>query len=360
MRSYILALMALVIVILLAINGCADNPPCRDYEGNGEENKQCEVPISDENDDKDDNNAKEPVVEDNRGPFEPNEAGQVMILMYHRFGETEGEWQRTWDNFKSDIERLYDEGYRLVSIKDYLNNTIDLPAGYSPVILTFDDGYNNQFDIKKEGDQWELEHQTAVGIMHDFYQQHPDFGLEGVFYVNSQPFSGGSWKEACQYLVNVLGMDIGNHTRTHINLSKHTPERIAEEVGGLVLDFSEVLPEYQIDSLALPYGVSQPGAVSLSGQYQGIDYDNKGVLLVGANPAPATITKEYNPLRIPRIRGDEENLAKWLEYFNEHPHLRYVSDGDPDVITIPMDMLDSLSEDTLQDEALKLYDRGIN
>ncbi len=296
---------------------------------------------------------------ENQTGLKPNEAGQVMVLMYHRFGDTEGTWQRTWENFRRDLETLYEEGYRLISIKDYLNNTIDLPAGYSPVILTFDDGYSNQFSVVKDGDEWQLNMQTAVGIMYEFYLENPDFGLEGIFYVNSQPFNGGNWEEAVKFLVNELGMDIGNHTRTHINLSKNTPERIQQEVGGLVKDFKEVLPDYEVDSLALPFGANPPQGVSLSGEYDGIKYENRGVLLVGANPAPAPIAKKYNPLKIPRIRADEENLYKWLNYFKENPHLRYVSDGDPDIIKVPSDMVESISEEALKDSRVKVYDRDL-
>lgn len=287
----------------------------------------------------------------------PNEAGQVMVLMYHRFGDTESTWQRTWDNFHLDLERLYAEGYRLISIKDYLDNKIDLPAGYSPVILAFDDGYSNQFNIEKVGDEWSLKQQTAVGIMYDFYQDNPDFGLEGIFYVNSQPFSGGNWKVAVQYLVNDLGMDIGNHTRTHINMQQHGPNKIIEELGGLVKDFQEVLPEYEIDSLALPFGVYPSSPETLSGEYDGVKYENRGVLLVGSNPALSPIAKKYNPLRIPRIRGDEENFTKWLTYFKENPHLRYVSDGDLEKLTIPSDMIDILSPEVFKDKRLQVYYR---
>ncbi|MEW6625041.1 MAG: polysaccharide deacetylase family protein [Bacillota bacterium] len=292
------------------------------------------------------------------GPLPPNEAGQVMVLMYHGFSDKESTWVRTWENFRRDLERLYEVGYRLVSMKDYLNNTIDLPAGYSPVILTFDDAYASQFDIEKQDSgSWSLKPQTAVGIMYDFYQEYPDFGLEGIFYINSYPFNSRHWREAVAFLVNELGMDVGNHTRTHINMSKHTSAKIQEEVGGLVLDIKEVLPDYEMDSLALPFGVSPPKGVSLSGEYKGIKYENRGVLLVGANPALAPIAKGYNPLRIPRIRGDEENITKWLNYFEENPHLRYVSDGNPERITIPEDMADRVRPEVLEDERIYLYNR---
>ncbi|MFO8060018.1 MAG: hypothetical protein R6U70_05120, partial [Bacillota bacterium] len=76
----------------------------------------------------------------------PNELGSVMILMYHDLGEGEGEgeWRRSRENFRRDLEYLWENGYRPVSLSDYLSGEIDLPEGMSPVILTFDDGLSSQ------------------------------------------------------------------------------------------------------------------------------------------------------------------------------------------------------------------------
>jgi peptidoglycan/xylan/chitin deacetylase (PgdA/CDA1 family) len=301
---------------------------------------------------------KEQVGQDNQGYLlEPNETGQVMVLMYHRLGDKEDTWVRTWDNFRRDLEALYEEGYRLISFKDYLDNNIDLPAGYSPVILTFDDGHKSQFDIEKVDDKWVLKEQTAAGILYNFYQENPDFGLEATFYVNSRPFNYQYWQEALQYLVYELGMDIGNHTQTHINMKQTSAQKIAEEVGGLVKEFSEVIPDYEIDSIALPFGIYPPDGIDLTGTYDGIEYKNRGILLVGSNPAPSPIAKKYNPLKIPRVRADEENLYKWLEYFKKNPHLRYVSDGDPDTISIPSDMIKEVKTEVFEDSGVKVYYR---
>ena len=46
-----------------------------------------------------------------------------MILMYHGIGEEESEWVRTAENFKRFIYS-YEKGYRLISLRDYINNNI--------------------------------------------------------------------------------------------------------------------------------------------------------------------------------------------------------------------------------------------
>lgn len=259
--------------------------------------------------------------------LQPNEKGSIMILMYHQIGDEEGTWTRTRENFLSDLELLYDKGYRLVSLRDYLDDNMDTPLGTTPVVLTFDDGSPGQFDFKETQEGLQVDPESAVGIMSDFYEEHPDFGLEAAFYVNWKPFNKEYWQEALQK-IDELGMDIGNHTLNHINLQYAPKEEYPREIGGLAAHVQEALPGYQIDTLALPYG-GYPSCLesALKGEFQGKEYKNRALLLVGANPAPSPLDADFDPLKIPRIRADEENLTKWIEYFESNPEKRYVSSG---------------------------------
>ena len=47
--------------------------------------------------------AKDPKSEIDLG-LKPNEAGKIMVLMYHNIGEPEAEWVRTPANFRKDLE----------------------------------------------------------------------------------------------------------------------------------------------------------------------------------------------------------------------------------------------------------------
>ena len=44
-----------------------------------------------------------------------NELGRVMILEYHKIDLPEERWTRTPDNFRRDLQRLWERGYRLVA-----------------------------------------------------------------------------------------------------------------------------------------------------------------------------------------------------------------------------------------------------
>jgi len=69
-------------------------------------------------------------------------------------------------------------------MSDYLNNNISVPAGCIPIIFTFDDGTSGQFNLVEENGTLKVNKKSAVGIMEEFYEKHPDFGLKGTFYVN--------------------------------------------------------------------------------------------------------------------------------------------------------------------------------
>ena len=58
----------------------------------------------------------------------PNELGRVMILEYHKIDQPENRWTRTPENFRRDLQRLWERGYRLVALDDFLDGKIALPA----------------------------------------------------------------------------------------------------------------------------------------------------------------------------------------------------------------------------------------
>ncbi len=118
----------------------------------------------------------------------------------------------------------------------------------------------------------------------------------------------------------------------------------------------EDLPDYEVRSLALPYGASPQERMSLlEGQYQGHTYRNDGILLVGAEPAPAPNRLEYDPYRLPRIRADGKELEKWLTYFANNPGERYISDGDPDIISVPANKEGLVDKENLDGKKLRIY-----
>ncbi len=274
------------------------------------------------------------------GPLPPNEAGRIMILEYHRFGPEEGRWTRTPANFRRDLEDLYRRGYRPVNMIDVVEGRLDLPRGYSPVVLTFDDGSAGQFRLIEKDGRREVDPDSAVGVLLAFHREHPDWPLRATFYVNDVPFEDpATWQEKVR-LLRQWGMEVGNHTLTHADLSRLDTAATAREIGGLELLLAQADPELHTATLALPFG-ARPAApqAARTGTFQGRSYALKAFLLVGAGPAPSPHDPAFDPYRLPRIQvvdpaiEPRSTFAFWLRYFDDHPEQRYVSDGDPSRIT---------------------------
>ncbi|PKM79998.1 MAG: polysaccharide deacetylase [Firmicutes bacterium HGW-Firmicutes-13] len=292
----------------------------------------------------------------------PNELGEVMILMYHQIGEPEGEWTRTPENFRRDLEELYCRGYRLVSLLDFVQGEIDLPPGKTPVILTFDDGSRGQFNYLDGENGPELDPNSAVGILEDFYREYPDFGRAATFYIYYPlPFRQKDYIQKKLEFLRDNGYEIGNHSYTHANLSKISPADAIKELALNAGKTSEILPGYQVQSLALPYGAFPKDRILLAaGGYEGFVYRNEAVLLVGYRPAASPFSTNFDYQRLPRVRASETKvegvgLYDWLKYFEVYPERRYISDGNLDLITIPEEYEYRLKLESVGEREVRTY-----
>jgi peptidoglycan/xylan/chitin deacetylase (PgdA/CDA1 family) len=291
-----------------------------------------------------------------------NELGAAMVLEYHKIAE-EGRWSRTPENFRADLELLYEEGYRCISLKDYVTNNIDIEPGMTPVILTFDDSDPSQFRYIEQDGQTVIDPRCAVGVMEQFDRDYPDFNITATFYVLPNLFSQ---EEYIQQKLNFLvdnGYDIGNHTVNHPSLGDLDDQKVLEELTGNIELVQEYLPGYEEASIALPNG-SEPKNPSLltTGSYDGIDVNFQASLLVGANPAPAPCDSSFDPLRLPRVQALDPSLdtgdcgiCAWIQYFMENPERRYCSDGNPYVVTVPKHMAERVDQSKLGDKELRTY-----
>ena len=89
-----------------------------------------------------------------------NELGSVPIMMYHgivnmKSSETnyiggnvdKDGYTRTTEAFINDLEYYYQNNYRMIRLEDYINGEIKTEYGKSPIILTFDDGNENNIKV---------------------------------------------------------------------------------------------------------------------------------------------------------------------------------------------------------------------
>lgn len=267
----------------------------------------------------------------------PNLRGEAMILVYHRFGDTDHRWTRAWSSFDRDLAHLYADGYRPITLHQYVTGDFVLPAGTSPVVITFDDSSDNQLKFTPDG---KLDPNCAVAHWLAFAHTHPDFPMHGVFFLNSGynhklTFEQPQFARQKVQMILQLGGEIGNHTLTHANL-KTQGSIAAREIALGQYDINELLPGYRIHSFALPFGIyPNPQNLSWQGEWTNpksgapheVQWSYDAVVKVGAGPAKSPFVKGFDPLHLPRIQAFDPEIDRWLAYFEKHPERRLVSDG---------------------------------
>jgi peptidoglycan/xylan/chitin deacetylase (PgdA/CDA1 family)/predicted small lipoprotein YifL len=305
----------------------------------------------------------------------PNEAGAVMVIMYHRFiaDEKESDLNRRPETFKKDLETLHAKNYYPVNAIDLVTNNMDVPAGKTPVVITFDDALPTQFRVIEKDGEAKIDPNCAVGIMENFSKKHPgEWPMRATFFVlpkegrNAEPFGQAeSIADKFEYLVK-KGYEVANHTSTHSSLRGMDVKKIQWELATAHKDIKAINEGAAMETLALPYGKmprkEDAKKALLSGSDGGISYEHKAVFLAAWRPVMSPLTKAdkkfieggsiavFETIGLERVTPDARNakspgtLEYWLAYFDKNPNLRYVSDGDAKVAAIPESLKNAVDE----------------
>jgi hypothetical protein len=271
-----------------------------------------------------------------------NELGSIMILEYHRIGEPEGRWTRSPARLRRDLEQLREAGYRPVALNALITGSIDLPTGTSPVVLTFEDSSPGQFRYVERQGRPTVDPDCAVGVLEAFARLHPDFEPRATFFVlpaAAEPnrLFGQPEHEASKlrYLVS-RGFELGNHTLWHADLSKYPETVVRSQLALAQQRIDRIVPGYRLRALSLPMG-NYPRQIewAIRGQAAGVGYEHDAILKIGGGAAPSPFSTRFDPYRLPRIQSVGSAVDDWLRYFERHPGARFVSDGDPQTVTVP-------------------------
>ncbi|MBI2941216.1 MAG: polysaccharide deacetylase family protein [Chloroflexi bacterium] len=273
----------------------------------------------------------------------PNELGDLMVLEYHVIGDEELRWTRTREHFRQDLDYLHRHGYHLTGLNDLLDNRVRVPAGKTPVVLTFDDSNRSQFQfiVDPNGDL-KVDPSSGLGILEAFIAEHPDFGRAAVFCVLpgadppndlfGQPEYG---RQKLQYLAQ-RGYEICNHTLWHANLAEVGEKETVRQLALTTNTIQEAVPGYQVNVFNPPHGVyPEDLRPVLAGTFEGVSYRHRAILEVGGGPMTAPDHQETDFLHVKRTQAIPVVLENVFRHFEEHPEDRYVSDGDPDRVVFP-------------------------
>ena len=300
--------------------------------------------------------------------YQPNELGVVPVFMYHNIVQEYGPGEegdvlfRTEAEFRDDLQFLYDNNFYIITYREYIENRITAPAGKHPAVLVFDDSRPNQFyyNVADDG-SLDMDPHSAIGIMEDFFSTHPDFGhtaMFGVIEIWCFDFEAPDQTQYCQQKLQWLvdnGYEVANHTLDHQDLSNVTTEVFMDKVGGTTLWLQEQTgQESASGAVVLPYGLFPDTDINPEALEQwhmvrdGFDYEGQHVQLIsllaaGAEPAPSPNSTQLRSHVVARIGAKDEPsegegnlfLDYWFSQFLERPDLLYISDGNPDTITVP-------------------------
>jgi peptidoglycan/xylan/chitin deacetylase (PgdA/CDA1 family) len=281
--------------------------------------------------------------------------GRIPVLMYHRIGDQESSWTRERTNFRRDLELLYARGYRPVNMVDVLDKKIALPAGLSPVVITFDDASPSQFRYVERDGKLEIDSTSAVGIWLDFAKTHPGWGNKAVWCMLPAASAGHAFfgdrniegqKTAWRFLkvkqLAELGFELCDHTLWHAQLSKYSDEMVQEQIARGMLAIDSAVPGYKVRSFALPLGVwPQNRALAKSGSWtdpktqRTVSYSFDAIFEVSGYPVPSPYSTRFTPLSVQRVKMTGNALPNILDRL-DRANDRYVSDGNPATVAQKM------------------------
>lgn len=352
----------LVLLVLLCLVGCGKT-----------QEKINDKPIDNKNKEEEKIPEKKLTVEDYQNNS-VNELGEVPIMMYHGIhnksnSETDyiggnidkDGYQRTSEAFRNDLEFYYNEGYRMISLDSYVDGNIDTELGKSPIILTFDDGLENNIKVTGLDEKGNIiiDPNSAVGILESFKKKYPDYHVTATFFVNGGLFQQDEYNEKILKWLVDNGYDIGNHTNTHVDFTKVDAARSNEEVGKVYELLDKIIPGKYVNIVALPFGSPynldhDNMTYILNTNYNNKDYVTKSTLRVGWKAESSPFNADFNPKFLKRIRAYDNNGVEFdIEMnFKLLKTSRYISDGNKDTIVIPTSK-EELIGNTYEKEVIK-------
>lgn len=294
----------------------------------------------------------------------PYEIGNIMVVMYHGIEEGSPPYQRTETEFIKDLQYMYDHNYRLISMSDYKNSNVNIPAGMTPIVLTFDDGKSSTFSLEDVNGQLTPKEGTAIALLEKFAQEHPDFGKEASLFINgdNEAFNGaGTLQQRLQWLID-HGYEVGNHTYDHADLSKLSGDQVQAEIGRVDSIIKKAIPGYTVDVITYPFGIrpaEQFRNFVIEGAFENKTYHYALGFREGVSgPMVAPLHIGFNAYNCPRVRGsegEESDLWWWFSYYEEHPDYLYKSDGNVNRVALPKENEDKVNKELLGQKELYLY-----
>jgi len=169
------------------------------------------------------------------------------ILSYHSIDNSGSYISVAPNEFKEHMNFLYQRGYTTITLREYVNSLImNESAPSKSIVLTFDDGYKNNYDIAfpiLRGFGFTATIFLVTGFMGKMDSWEKDKGIP-----NSPLLS---WNEVAE--MKKYGFDFQPHSYSHPLLTNLTPDEIKAELINSKKEIESRLDE-KAEVFCYPYG----------------------------------------------------------------------------------------------------------
>jgi hypothetical protein len=267
----------------------------------------------------------------------------ISIMTYHQFAADHAAQSTAlkvrFEDFERQLNQLYQAGFSLITLEDWLAGNIVVPEGRRPMMLAMDDLYfNNQLRLGEDGQPMPA---TGIGILWRFYQEHPDFGFSCALFINlgnklyADPTTDTWEMELAEAIVWGIEHDLMpyNHFYTHPQLDRSEPGAILWEAEMndlylreliLMAGREDLIPRLD-NILALTYGVWPVGngVNVMLGYTNPEDEPVRAVMEIGpisavGNQAPP-YAPEFNPMSIMRHVASPSAIEYLVAHAEDYP-----------------------------------------
>ncbi len=223
---------------------------------------------------------------------------RVPILMYHHIRpltanltSKERYYSVSPASFEAQMNGLVRAGYTTITPNDLSSalNDSTFPLPEKPVLITFDDGFKDQYT-------------KAFPIMERL-------GLKSTFFVISDAFQqAGALSKEMVKVMDASGLvTIGAHTQHHVFLTRVSQQKREQEIRGSKIDLEHIVG-HEVTSFAYPYGAISP---TIKAEVQTVGFDLGFWIQAGSQHVSSS---RYQLRRIRVL--DREDIVPLLDGFS--------------------------------------------
>ena len=259
-------------------------------------------------------------------PADPDAPSGIPVLMYHHVSDpVDGYYGVSTGRLLMDLQLLDEAGFFLITSDDIENGLMQVPEDRRPLMLTFDDGWQDNFNFILSGGTVEIDPYCAVAILEDYSDEHPEFGRGATFFISWDkiPFGQEEFVMEKFNLLLDMGYSIGNHTNMHADFMVLPWEKWENSVITPMIKFHRRLGLRTSEIFAMAYpGGRFPKGVGAEEYLAGLRFSGREAVRIGylANGSVSSFRRLLNSpegwFRIGRLDMSQYSVRQLLGWRN--------------------------------------------